>query len=94
MENQLQAIEKYKEQVGALATLVLKGVDGDAEKATQGILAINNILLQNPKLIPFVADEQNRKEFEKLKMPKNGGVMELAGLFTQLQTLSKRFKNS
>ena len=84
-------MEELTEQIQILATQILKGVDGDAKKATEGVKAINNILAQNPKLIPFVSDEKNRKEFEKLKIPKGGNLMSFAGLFSQLQALSKKF---
>lgn len=84
-------MEELTEQIQILATQILQGVGGDAKKASEGIKAINNILAQNPKIIPFIADEKNRKEFEKLKVPKDGNLMSFAGLFSQLQALSKKF---
>lgn len=84
-------MDEYKEQVGIMATQLLQGVAGDTKKATEGLRAINQILVQNPKIIPFIADERNRKEFEKLKMPKSANMMEVMSLIGQLQALSKRF---
>lgn len=84
-------MEKLTKEIQILATQILQGVNGDADKATEGVKAINNILVQNPKLIPFIADENNRKEFESIKLPKKGGLMAYAGVFTQLQKLSTKF---
>lgn len=87
-------MEELKNQIGILGTQILQGVNGDISKATEGIKAINNILVQNPKIIPFIADEKNRKEFEKLKMPKTSNPMDIIGFLGQLKALSEKFNKS
>lgn len=87
-------MEKLTKEIQILATQILQGVGGDADKATEGVKAINNILVQNPKLIPFISNEKNRKEFENIKLPKDGGLMAYAGVFSQLQKLSKKFNKA
>lgn len=87
-------MEQYKEEIGTLAMLILNGVDGDTAKATEGVKAINTILSENTKIIPFISDEKNRDEFKKLKYPKSSNPLDVVGFIGQLKALSKRYNES
>lgn len=86
--------EELKQELRIFGALMLKGVDNNQKKAGEALTAVNKLLNENPKVIPFISNPENQETFKKIKVPKSASPMELMSFVGELKNLTKKFKEA
>lgn len=86
--------EELKNELRTFGALMLEGVKNDQTKAAEALKAVNKLLVENPKVIPFISNPENQETFKKIKVPKSASPVELMTFVGELKTLTKKFKEA
>lgn len=86
--------EELKQELRTFGALMLNGVGNDQQTAAEALKMVNKLLVENPKLIPFISNPENQESFKKIKVPKSANPMELMAFVGELKTITKKFKEA
>lgn len=85
-------MEDYTEQLRDFGGLFLAGFGNDAQKATEALKKSNNILKENPRILPALADEGNQKQIGEIIKFIESGKGNFLTIIPKVQDLAKKLK--
>lgn len=85
-------MDKYAEQLRNFGALFLAGFGNDVNKATEALEKSNEILTENPRIIPMLAHEENQKQIGEIITYVGSGKGDILGIISKVQKLAKKLK--
>ncbi|GAB3519514.1 hypothetical protein [Emticicia fontis] len=85
-------MEQFTNGLKTFGALFLAGFNNDVEKATQALEKSNEILKNNPRIIPMLADENNQKQIGEIIKYVESGKGNVFGIISKVQELASKLK--
>lgn len=84
--------EQFTTEIKTFAALFLAGFGNDMQNATEALKKSNEVLAENPRIIPAIADEENQKLVGELIKIVESGKGDIFKIIPKVTKLAKKLK--
>lgn len=85
-------MEQFSIEIKTFAALFLAGFGNDMAKATEALKKSNQVLADNPRIIPMLANEDNQKQIGEIITFIESGKGNVFTMISKVQTLAQNLK--